>query len=112
MIKTINKILIISVFVFLFISCKGPDLMPPEVSITSHSNGDYIQGTVELSGTATDNREIKAIEVSIDNGETFDNASGTTDWTYSLDTTNLVDGNVRKPLVIRLIQSYTIEEFL
>jgi hypothetical protein len=50
-----------------------------------------VSGTITVTGTAADNVQVTAVAVSVDNGP-FAAASGTTSWSYSLDTTPLTAG--------------------
>jgi len=63
----------------------------PMVSITTPANGSTISGTVSLTGSATDTLGITSVQVSIDGGS-YANASGTTSWTFSVNTTALSTG--------------------
>ncbi len=71
------------------------DINPPTVSIDSHSDGQYVQGTVTFGGSFGDDRDEPVLEVSIDGGSTFssvgsvDQSSGV--WSHDIDTTNLAD---------------------
>ena len=44
-----------------------------------------------ISGTATDNIAVQTVEVRLDNGP-WATATGTTSWSYSLNTSNLLNG--------------------
>jgi parallel beta-helix repeat protein len=62
---------------------------PPVVTITSPSAGGTVNGTIIISGTATDvdgNSQLQNVQVKIDAG-VWNTATGTTLWAYSLDTT-------------------------
>ncbi|MCK5290844.1 MAG: hypothetical protein KAR39_02375 [Thermoplasmata archaeon] len=63
----------------------------PNVSITSFSPGQTLTGVVLVSGSADDpdgNSQLVIVEVRIDGGS-WETASGTTSWSFSLNTTNL-----------------------
>ncbi len=64
------------------------DTTPPTVAITSPASGASVSGTVTVSGTASDNVAVSLVQVSVDNGS-FSNASGTTSWSFSLNTVSL-----------------------
>lgn len=51
-----------------------------------------LRESVELRGTAADNNGIKKIEVSVDNGITYNDAYGRENWTYRFNTKILKDG--------------------
>jgi len=64
----------------------------PTVSITYPSEGATVNGTVSITGTASDSDgTVQSVQVKIDSG-TWQTATGTTSWTYSWDTTGLSDG--------------------
>jgi glucuronoarabinoxylan endo-1,4-beta-xylanase len=58
------------------------------VSITSPTNGASVSGTITVSGAASDSLALTLVQLSVDSGS-FSNASGTTSWTFSLDTAAL-----------------------
>ena len=71
----------------------NPD-RPPAVSITGPSEGAAVQGTVSVSGGASDpdtGDSVTAVQVAIDDGQWAD-ASGTSSWSYSWDTAAYQDG--------------------
>lgn len=58
-----------------------PDTMPPTIAITAPENNSAVSSVnVTVSGTASDNVAISAVQVSPD-GTTWTNATGTTAWT-------------------------------
>jgi len=61
---------------------------PPTVSISSPANGATVSGTISVSGSASDALGVSSVQVQVDSGA-FSSASGTTSWTFSLDTTSL-----------------------
>jgi len=67
------------------------DNTPPNLVVTSHSDGDYVKGNtvVTISGTATDPNggTVSWVDVQIDN-RNWDTASGTTNWSYNWNTSN------------------------
>jgi Bacterial Ig domain/Glycosyl hydrolase family 26 len=72
----------------------GPaaDMQIPKVSITSPVVGATIAGTVVVSGTASDNVSVSKVELQVDSNA-YQLASGTTAWTFSLDTTAYANGS-------------------
>jgi Big-like domain-containing protein len=70
---------------------KTPDTQPPSVAVTTPTGGSYVHGTVKVTGTATDNKKLSKIEVSID-GVTFKKAKGKGSWKSAFDTTAYADG--------------------
>src|SRR5881296_1098665 len=63
----------------------------PSVSISSPANGATVSGTTTVSGVASDGLTITSVQVSVDGGA-FANASGTTNWSFSLNTNSLSNG--------------------
>jgi len=72
----------------LALSGTGVASAPPTVAITSPANGAMVSGTITLSGTASDSAGVTAVEVQVDGGA-FSPASGTTNWTFNLNTASL-----------------------
>ena len=75
---------------FRFPGCGGPDLSPV-ISITSPANGDLLEGTSTIKGTAADDGAVSKVEVAIDSAP-FQLAAGTTSWSFPLDMTTLSPG--------------------
>jgi alpha-amylase len=67
------------------------DFTPPTVVINSPTNGSTVAGTISVSGTAADNVAVSTVQISIDGGA-FLNVSGTTSWSFSLNTQNILNG--------------------
>ena len=68
---------------------------PPSVSITSISPGQTIGGVVNISGTASDldgDDQLERVLIKIDGGD-WENATGTSEWSFELDTALLENGN-------------------
>src|SRR5438876_494594 len=64
---------------------------PPTVSISSPANGATVSGTTTVSGVASDGLPITSVQLSVDGGA-FSNASGTINWSFSLNTNSLSNG--------------------
>lgn len=65
----------------------------PTVSIEQPEEGQTVNGTVEIAGTADDpDGNVSHVEVRIDSGN-WSNATGANDWTDTWDTRNGSDGN-------------------
>ena len=50
------------------------------------------RGSVVLSGTASDRNDIDKVQISLDNGNSYNDATGTTDWSYQFNSKILQDG--------------------
>jgi len=70
-----------------------PPNTKPVISIEYPKESDVLSGVVEIKGTATDadGDEIQKVEIRIDGGE-WNIATGTTSWSFQLDTTKLSNG--------------------
>jgi hypothetical protein len=69
-----------------------PDTTPPNVAVTNPVPNAVLSGPLTVTGTATDDRAVARIEVTVD-GSGFTAAQGTTSWTYPLDPTTLSSGS-------------------
>jgi glycosidase len=67
------------------------DLTPPGVVLNFPINSSTVSGSTLVSGTASDNVAVAKVEVNVDSG-TWSIASGTTSWSFSLNTQNLLNG--------------------
>ena len=67
-------------------------LNEPKGTIDSPTISETIKGTRKIVGTAYDENGIDRIEVSLDNGETYNIATGQKNWEYTFDTHALQDG--------------------
>ncbi|MDR0556407.1 MAG: hypothetical protein LBG43_00845 [Treponema sp.] len=67
-------------------------LEEPKAVMSSPSFDVVNAGILEIQGTASDKNDIALVQVSFDNGLSYDNTNGTTDWTYRFDTKILEDG--------------------
>src|SRR5207302_8162532 len=63
----------------------------PIIVITFPINATTISGIVNVTGTAASAAGVAVVQVSVDTGP-FVGASGTTTWTFSLDTKSLING--------------------
>ncbi|MBI4057649.1 MAG: right-handed parallel beta-helix repeat-containing protein, partial [Elusimicrobia bacterium] len=74
---------------FTFTTPTPPDTTPPSVAITSPVNGATVSSPFTVVGTASDNVGLARVEVQVDGGSP-QTASGTTNWSLSL---NLANGS-------------------
>jgi large repetitive protein len=80
------------------------DLEAPQVSVSSHTNGDYVRDEIILSGTYLDDFEVQTIEISFDSGVTFIPAAIDTEkreWTVTINTNDYTSGD--RELILRVI---------
>jgi hypothetical protein len=70
----------------------GTTNQPPTCTISSPASGAKVSGTTTISGTATDSDgTVEHVEVKVDSGN-WNQATGTSSWSYNLDTTSLSNG--------------------
>ncbi|MEE3410471.1 MAG: Ig-like domain-containing protein [Treponema sp.] len=81
-------------------------LAEPVCEMTSPDINTTQKEIVSLKGTASDKNGIKSVEVSLDNGNSYNLAEGTTNWTYTFDTRVLPDGT--HVVFIRTTDNYDI----
>ncbi len=70
---------------------KTPDTVKPVIAVTSPSDNASVSGIFTLSGTASDNEALSKVEIAIDGGAASA-ASGTSDWSYSINSLALTNG--------------------
>jgi Domain of unknown function (DUF4082)/Bacterial Ig domain len=63
----------------------------PAVAIGTPANGTTVAGRVSVTGTASDSVSLTSVQVEVD-GRTYASASGTNNWTASVDTNSLTNG--------------------
>jgi len=65
----------------------------PTLGITSHKDGDTVEGLINIQGTANDiEKKLANIEVSMDDGQYSDVTQQGVIWKYTIDTTLLDNG--------------------
>jgi len=64
----------------------------PTLTITSPVNLATVGVSFVLEGTAADNHQVASVEVSLDGGTTYEDATGTTTWSYTA--SGLTDGSL------------------
>jgi Bacterial Ig domain len=67
------------------------EVTPPAIAIASPAANATVSGVITVTGTASDNDAVARVEVRESN-RTYRPASGTTSWSYSLDTRGLANG--------------------
>ncbi len=81
-------------------------LAEPVCEMTAPDINTTQKEIVTLRGRASDENGIKTVEVSLDNGNSFNLAQGTNNWTYTFDTRVLPDGT--HVVFIRTTDNYDI----
>lgn len=64
----------------------------PHGEVLTPTLDESLSGRIAVTGSASDGNGIKLVQVSIDNGNTWQDAVGTEEWSYSLDTRVIQDG--------------------
>jgi hypothetical protein len=73
------------------VNVSNVDTTAPSVSITAPVSGSTVAGTVNVSGTATDDVAVSSVAVAVDGG-TWAPASGTSSWSWSWNTATVSEG--------------------
>jgi hypothetical protein len=81
-------------------------LEEPKAAMTSPPFDAISRGTLELKGVSSDENDILMVQVSIDNGNTYNNVVGTTEWSYNFNTKILKDGT--HVVFINVLDKYNI----
>jgi hypothetical protein len=79
-----------------------PDLTPPLLAVTAPAQGATVTGAVTVVGTAEDAGGVASVDVRVDD-RAFEPASGTSTWSYALETSALSDGS--HELTVRAIDT-------
>lgn len=64
----------------------------PRGSVEKPTIEDAVREVITISGNAMDKNGIEAVYVSLDNGNSYNLANGTTNWTYTVDTRAIPNG--------------------
>lgn len=67
-------------------------LEEPKAAVNTPSFDETKQGIVDITGVASDKNGISRVQISLDNGNTFNDALGQENWIYSFDSNILQDG--------------------
>ncbi|MDR2619233.1 MAG: hypothetical protein LBC62_10225 [Treponema sp.] len=81
-------------------------LEEPKAQVMLPTFEEIIKGTVQISGVASDKNDIGRIQISLDNGNTYNDAYGTTEWLYQFNTKILQDGT--HVVFVRVWDGYNI----
>lgn len=71
---------------------QSPDTTPPVITLTSPQTGSTVNGTIVLTATASDASGLNKVDFY--NGSTLLGSDSTAPFSYSLDTTKLVNGSL------------------
>ncbi|UCC93346.1 MAG: hypothetical protein JSW25_01360 [Thermoplasmata archaeon] len=78
-------------FALLVVDNVPGSVYPMDVAITDPVDGQTVDGVITISGTAGPPNGVSLVEVRVDSGDWMP-AQGKYNWTYTLDTRHLVDG--------------------
>ena len=67
-------------------------LEEPKSRLETPPYDKIVRGTVTLTGVASDMNGIEKVKISLDNGNSFNDATGTTNWSYMFNSKILEDG--------------------
>ena len=67
-------------------------LAPPAVEILTPANTAMVKDIISITGTANDKNGIKSVEISLDNGNSYNKAVGGENWRYDFNTHVIADG--------------------
>lgn len=82
-------------------------LEEPKASVSLPRFDQTVSGVVHIEGLASDKNDIEKVAVSLDNGNSFNDATGTTEWSYRFDSKILKDGT--HVVFIKVWDKYGIE---
>ena len=68
-------------------------LEEPKASLAAPTAEEIVGGVVSISGMAVDENGIAKVQVSLDNGNSYNDAEGSTEWTYTFNSKIIPDGN-------------------
>ena len=79
----------------------------PKGAVLEPTIDKAVKGITVISGVASDNNGIEKIQVSLDNGCSYNDAVGTTEWTYTVDTRVIPGGT--QVIFLKVFDKYGIE---
>lgn len=82
-------------------------LEEPKGAVTEPDIESTVKGSIVMKGWASDKNGISLVQVSLDNGNTYNDAVGTEEWEYSFDTRMIQDGT--HVVFLRIYDNYGIE---
>ena len=81
-------------------------LEEPKAAVELPTFEEIVKGTIQISGTASDENSINRIQISVDNGNTYNDAFGTTEWVYRFNSKIIQDGT--HVVFVRVWDGYNI----
>lgn len=84
-------------------------LEEPQGAVLSPTIDTSVRGLVTISGNASDKNGIGRVQVSLDNGNSFNDAVGTENWSYTVDTRAIPGGT--SAVFLKVTDKYGIQGF-
>lgn len=84
-------------------------LEEPQGAVVSPTIDTSVRGLVTISGVASDKNGIGRVQVSLDNGNSFNDAIGTENWSYTVDTRAVPGGT--NAVFLKVTDKYGIQGF-
>ena len=81
-------------------------LKEPVATLVYPTSAEIVGGQVVIKGNASDENGIALIQISLDNGNTYNDAGGTAEWAYSFNSKIIQDGN--HPVFVKVVDNYDI----
>lgn len=81
-------------------------LEEPKGAVTTPSFEETVRDAIKIEGVASDKNGIALVEVSLDNGSSYNKAIGTERWEYTVDTRAIPDGT--QAVFIKVTDNYGI----
>jgi len=78
--------------VFWTLERKRPETPEPRAAVVNPAFGSIQNGVIEINGTSYAESGIDRLQISLDNGNTFNTVNGTDRWNYRFNTKTLQDG--------------------
>jgi hypothetical protein len=93
---------------------KGPEtvrrfrisLEEPKGAVTAPAIDTSVKSVIQIEGVASDKNGIQKVQVSLDNGNSYNDAVGTEKWIYTVDTRAIPDGT--QVVFIKITDNYGI----
>ena len=82
-------------------------LEEPKGAVVAPTIEESVRETITISGWASDKNDIEKVQVSLDNGNSYNDAIGTTDWHYVVDTRAIPGGT--QVVFLKITDKYGIE---
>lgn len=82
-------------------------LEEPKATVATPTIDTVVKDTITFTGAASDKNGIANVQISLDNGASYNNVEGTTTWKYTVDTRALPSGT--QVVFIKAIDNYGVQ---